>query len=143
MKTKSIKITGINIDKLIKKFPKLKDLEQLDDASIKFILKVIHNRLQKGKDKQKFQSRISLSGKYKSIRNLIETLLNNNSKTTLIEAIKIIEAEYPNSAFLRDAYRQWAYYKSMILKSGQWQTVTPKDPKELATMQHFLSKKKI
>lgn len=134
------KVNNINIDNLIKKYPKLKDLGQLNDKSIKIVLKVIRNQQQKDVTKQKFPSRISLSGKYRSVRNLIETLLDDNPKTSIIEAMKAVEEEYPNSAFLQDAYRQWAYYKSVILKSGEWLTITPKDPKELATMHHFLSK---
>lgn len=129
-------INVVSINKLIKKYPKLKDLEQLDDSSIKLILKVINNRLQKGKIKQKFQSRISLSGKYKSVRNLIETLLDNNLQTTLTEAINAVSTEYPNSAFLQDAYRQWAYYRSMIL-NGQWLTLTPKDLKQREKIEYY------
>lgn len=136
-KFKAINNNIFEINKLIKKYPKLKDLEQLDDAAIKVVLKVIHNKLQKDKIKQKFQSRISLSGKYKSVRNLIETLLDNNPKLTMTEAIKAVEVEYPNSAFMQDAYRQFAYYKSVILKGGAWLTITPTDVKQREKMEYF------
>lgn len=64
-------------------------------------------------------TRISKSGKFTSIRHLMEETLKKNKSISFEDAAKIVLKEYPNSAFKQN---HLAWYKSRIITLGETKT---------------------
>ena len=65
----------------------------------------------------------SKSGKYKSIRHLMETAFAKNMEMTKAEAIEVVKKEFPNASFLVNPTSHFGWYKSHIVSKGEWKHV--------------------
>ena len=101
-----------------------KEYPELDKNSINVINKVLNNLLIK---KVKKQKKKSLSGKYTSLRNMVEILFAKNKNTTYEEMAELVKTEYPDSSFLNNK-GNYTWYKTTIL-TGEWRTIKPEDYK--------------
>jgi len=61
---------------------------------------------------KKVSSRISKSGKYSSIRNLMESLFAKNKEVSFEDALKTVKKEYPNSKFNK---QHFGWYRTQII----------------------------
>lgn len=78
------------------------------------------------KGKKDESSRISKSGKYTSLRNLMETLFAKKKDAGLDEVTKTVKAEYPGCSFLSGGRTQkrFGWYKSHIVGHGEFNTIS-------------------
>lgn len=67
------------------------------------------------KKTKKTSTRISKSGKYESIRHMMEALFKGNKKLESEEAVKAVKKEYPASAFNG---KHFAWYKAKIMSGN-------------------------
>ena len=101
-----------------------KEYPEIDKNSIKVIDKILNNLLVKKIKKQKNKS---LSGKYTSLRNMVEILFAKNKNITYEEMAQLVKEEYPSSSFLNNK-GNYTWYKTTIL-TGEWRTIKPEDYK--------------
>lgn len=67
----------------------------------------------------------SKSGKYKSVRHLLETLFFKNKELTKDEAKAVVKKEFPDSKYLRTTKTHFSWYKSHILNHREFVTIDP------------------
>jgi len=70
----------------------------------------------KGGKPKKVSTRISKSGKYTSIRHMMEQILAKTPDITSEKVIPMVKKEYPNSAFKPN---HLAWYRGKIVKQGK------------------------
>jgi hypothetical protein len=86
-----------------------------------FVSQVITKKI---KTKER-KSRISKSGKYKSIRHLIETLIKEDRNTTKEKVDKIVKQEYPTSSYITNPTgSHWSWYQTHIAHRGRFTIIT-------------------
>lgn len=66
--------------------------------------------------KKKVSSRISKTGKYTSIRHMMESLFRDDKELTFDKVIKVVKREYPNSAYNRNHF---SWYHNKIVSNGK------------------------
>lgn len=67
----------------------------------------------------------STSGKYKSVRHLMEILFKKNKSITNEQAKKIVKKEYPNSKYLKSNTTHFPWYRTHIAHRGEFKTIEP------------------
>lgn len=67
----------------------------------------------------------STSGKYKSVRHLLEMLFAKNKDLARDEAKAIVKKEFPDSKYLRTTKTHFSWYKSHIVGHGTFITIDP------------------
>lgn len=74
----------------------------------------------KKKSTAKKSTRLSKSGKYKSVRHLVETIFARKKDTTAEAMEKEVKKEYPQSAFTAKTHYPW--YKTRIVNRREFVT---------------------
>ena len=75
--------------------------------------------------KQSKEQLKSKSGKYRSVRHLLETLFSKNKELTKEEARAAVKKEFPDSKYLRTTKTHFSWYKSHILNHREFVTIDP------------------
>ena len=70
-------------------------------------------------------SRESKSGKYKSIRHLMEVLFFKDKELTKEEALKIVKKEYPGSGFAEERSNHFSWYHTHIVNLREFVVIEP------------------
>lgn len=71
------------------------------------------------------KTRASVSGKYKSIRHLLENLFARNKDLTTELALPHVKKEFPKTGFVSSPSAHFAWYKSKIVSHREFTTIDP------------------
>lgn len=69
--------------------------------------------------------RTSASGKYKSVRNMMEILFAKNKKITEDEVWPIVVKEYPESSWVINDTNHYSWYRTTIVSNKEFVTIDP------------------
>lgn len=73
--------------------------------------------------KKSSKARMSVSGKYKNIRALMETLFAKNKEITMDQVIPHVKKEFPGSAFTKNPNVHFSWYKSHVVAHREFTTM--------------------
>lgn len=76
--------------------------------------------------RSKGKAKTSISGDFKSIRHLLETLFAKNKNITRVEAIKHIKKEFPTAKIATEEKPiNWNWYITFIIKKKEFKCIPP------------------
>ena len=81
------------------------------------------------KGTKKVSTRISKSGKYTSLRHMMEVLLVKNPKLAYDDTVKLVQAEYPNRMEHWNV-KHFAWFRTQIVTNGDIKNREMKTPKK-------------
>ena len=117
---KDIKKKDIKKKDTKKKDTKKKDTKKKTVTKKKIVAK--KKEIRRGPRKTK---RTSVSGKYKSIRNMMEILFAKNKDITEDEVWDILIEEYPESSWVINDTNHYSWYRTIIVSNKEFTTIDP------------------